>query len=155
VFKDRIAWMDYWMRGTNSADLDFKTGPADLQQAFGPRDTSTTTSRVILGNQGDGKAVGEIESNGFSLGQTQFTDAYVTAGNRLTFDKAKVEPGTASWVNGSRRQAYSHQAGANVGGEVTSPTGPDGVELATTFDEPTTIAGSGQCPYASMRCIAG
>jgi predicted acyl esterase len=141
VLKDRIAWMDYWLRGTNSADLDFKTGPADLTATFGPRDTPTTTSRVILGNQGGGRAVGEIESDGFPLGQTQFTDAYVTEGNRLTFDEAEVRPGTASWVNGSRRQAYSHQAGSDAGGEITSPTGPDEVELATRFDEPTAIAG--------------
>jgi uncharacterized protein len=141
VFKDRIAWMDYWLRGTNTAGLDFKTGQADLTTTFGPRDAATTTSRVILGNQGGGKAVGEVESNGFPLGQTQFTDAYVTAGDKLTFDKTKIEPGTATWVNGSRRQAYSHQAGSDAGGEVTSPTGPDEVELAATFDEPTTIAG--------------
>jgi uncharacterized protein len=141
VLKDRIAWMDYWLRGTNTADLDFKTGPADLTATFGPRDTPTTTSRVILGNQGGGRAVGEIESDGFPLGQTQFTDAYVTEGNRLTFDEAEVRPGTASWVNGSRRQAYSHQAGSDAGGEITSPTGPDEVELATRFDEPTAIAG--------------
>ncbi len=139
VFKDRIAWMDYWMRGTNTADLDFKTGEADLTKTFGPRDTPTTTSRVILGNQGDGKAVGEIESHGFPLSQTQFTDFYITKGNTLT--KGTPEPGSATWVNGSRRQAYSHQAGSNTGGELTSPTAPDEVELATTFDEPTTIAG--------------
>jgi uncharacterized protein len=139
VFKDRIAWMDYWMRGTNTADLDFKTGNADLTGVFGPRDTPTTTSRVILGNEGDGKAVGEIASNGFPLSQTRFTDFYLTAGNKLT--TGTPEPGTATWVNGSRRQAYSHQAGSNTGGELTSPTGPDEVELSTTFDEPTTIAG--------------
>ena len=141
VLKDRIAWMDYWLRGTNTADLDFKTGTADLPSVFGPRDTPTTTSRVILGNEGDGKAVGEIESDGFPLGQTQFTDAYVTAGNRLTFDKAAIRPGTATWVNGSRRQAYSHQAGMNTGGELTSPTGPDEVEHSMRFDQPTAIAG--------------
>jgi putative CocE/NonD family hydrolase len=139
VFKDRIAWMDYWLRGTNTADLDFKSGTQDLTTVFGPRDTPTTTSRVILGNEGDGKSVGEITSNGFPLGQTQFTDFYITKGNRLT--RSTPEAGTATWVNGSRRQAYSHQAGSNTGGELTSPTAPDEVELSTTFDEPTTIAG--------------
>jgi hypothetical protein len=139
VFKDRIAWMDYWMRGTDTADLDFKTGTTDLRQAFGPRDTPTTTSRVILGNEGDGRSVGEIESNGFPLSQTQFTDFYFTKGNKLT--RGTPEAGTATWVNGSRRQAYSHQAGADTGGELTSPTAPDEVELSTKFDEPTTIAG--------------
>ena len=71
-----------------------KTGAADLATTFGPRETPTTTSRVILGYQGEGRAVGEIASDGFPLGQTQFTDAYVNAGGRLTFDRAAVQPGT-------------------------------------------------------------
>jgi uncharacterized protein len=141
VFKDRIAWMDYWLRSQPRADLGMKTGDADLATVFGPRDAPTTTSRVILGYQGNGKAVGEIASDGFPLGQTQFTDAYMSAGGKLTFDRAAIEPGTATWVNGSRRQAYSHQAGSNTGGEVTSPTAPDELELSMRFDEPTAIAG--------------
>ena len=42
------------------ADLGLQTGDADLAAVFGPRDVPTTTSRVILGYQGEGKAVGEI-----------------------------------------------------------------------------------------------
>jgi uncharacterized protein len=142
IFKDRIAWMDYWMLGKSSADLDMKTGTVDLANEFGPRTTPTTTSRVILGYQGDGKAEGEIHSNGFPLGQTQFTDLYATDGGRLVFDEDSVEPGTASWINGSHRQSYSYQAGVNSGGEVSSPTGPDEVELSTfPFQQPTAIAG--------------
>ncbi|MGH2949012.1 MAG: CocE/NonD family hydrolase [Solirubrobacteraceae bacterium] len=136
IRKDRFAWMDYWMHGLQRADLGFATGEADLATVFGP----TTTSRVILGYQGDGHAVGEIASDGFPLGQTQFTDAYVTEGG-LTLDRAAVEPGTATWVNGSRRQSYAHLAGSDTGGEVTSPTGPDEVELSMRFDEATAIAG--------------
>jgi predicted acyl esterase len=44
-------------------------------------------------------------------------------------------------VNGSRRQSYAHLAGSNTGGEVTSPGGPDELELAMRFDEATAIAG--------------
>ena len=93
-----------------------KTGDVDLATVFGPRDAPTTTSRVILGYQGDGKAVGEIRSNGFPLGQTQFTDA--VRDRRQQADRSTqdaVEPGTATWVNGSHRQAYSYQAGVNTG----------------------------------------
>jgi uncharacterized protein len=136
IRKDRFAWMDYWMHGLQRADLGFATGEADLATVFGP----TTTSRVILGYQGEGRAVGEIVSDGFPLGQTQFTDAYVTEGG-LTLDPAAVEPGTATWVNGSRRQSYAHLAGSDTGGEVTSPTGPDEVELSMRFDQATAIAG--------------
>ena len=37
VFKDRIAWMDYWMLNKSSADLDMKTGTVDLATEFGPK----------------------------------------------------------------------------------------------------------------------
>ena len=142
VFKDRIAWMDYWMLGKNQADLDMKTGTVDLSTEFGPRTQPTDTSRVILGYQGGGKSVGDIRSNGFPLGQTQFTNLYGTDGGRLIFDGDAIESGSASWINGSGRQSYSYQAGVNAGGEVSSPTGPDEAELSTfPFQQPTAIAG--------------
>jgi predicted acyl esterase len=141
VFKDRIAWMDYWMLNKSSADLGMKTGTVDLSSQFGPRATPTETSRVILGYQGGGKSVGEISSDGFPLGQTQFTDLYMTDSKRLVWSRPS-EYGTAKWINGSRRQSYSYQAGVNSGGEVSSPTGPDELELSTfPFQQPTAIAG--------------
>ena len=40
------------------------------------------------------------------------------------------------------RQSYAYQAGVNTGGEVSSPGGPDELELSTfPFNEPTAIAG--------------
>jgi predicted acyl esterase len=142
IFKDRIAWMDYWMLGTDSADLGIRTGTVALAEVFGPRSTPTETSRVILGYQGDGKAVGEITSDGFPLSQTRFTDVFATAGGGgLTFDEASVEPGSADWVNGTKRQAYSFQAGSETGSELSTPSGPDEVDLSVPFDQPTAIAG--------------
>ena len=142
IFKDRIAWMDYWMLNKGKSDIGVKSGTVTLSEVFGPRLTPTETSRVILGYQGGGRAVGEVKSNGFPLAQTQFTDLYATSGNRLVWSEDTVEPGTASWINGSERQSYSYQAGVNTGGEVSSPTGPDEVELSTfPFSEPTAIAG--------------
>ena len=141
IFKDRIAWMDYWMLNKSSADLGIKTGEVKLASVFGARNKVTDTSRVILGYQGDGKAVGEVKSNGFPLGQTSFRDLYVTSGGKLTWDRTAVQPGTAQWVSGSERQSYSYQAGVNTGGEVTSQTGPDELELSVPFQTATTIAG--------------
>ncbi|MGH2979571.1 MAG: CocE/NonD family hydrolase [Solirubrobacterales bacterium] len=142
VFKDRIAWMDYWMLNKSSADLDMKTGTVDLSTEFGPRTTPTETSRVILGYQGGGRSVGDIRSDGFPLGQTRFTDVYATDGRRLVFEPEAVESGTATWINGSRRQSYAYQTGVNTGGEVSSPTGPDEAELSSFgFQQPTAIAG--------------
>jgi uncharacterized protein len=142
LFKDRAAWLDYWMLNKGSADLGIKTGVVDLATEFGPKTTPTDTSRVILGYQGGGKSVGDVRSNGFPLGQTQFTDLYATDGGRLIFDGEAIESGSASWLNGSGRQSYSYQAGVNTGGEVSSPTAPDEVELSTfPFQQPTAIAG--------------
>jgi uncharacterized protein len=142
IRKDRIAWMDYWMLGRERADLGMKTGEVRLRDAFGPRTRVAESSRVILGYQGEGRAAGEIASDGFPLGQTEFTDLFVTGGGGgLTFDAASVTPGSANWVNGTKRQAYSFQAGSDTGGELTTPTGPDEVELTVPFSEPTVIAG--------------
>ncbi len=142
LLKDRIAWMDYWMLDKGSADLGIKTGNVSLAGTFGPKTTPTETSRVILGYQGGGKAVGEVESDGFPLGQTQWTDLYATDGNRLLWQQEVTEPGTSTWINGSHRQSYSYQAGVNTGGEVSSPTGPDEVELSSfEFQHPVAIAG--------------
>jgi uncharacterized protein len=121
LMKDRAAWLDHWLLGQERPEF------------------AGTSSRVLLGYQGEGKVVGEIASDGFPLGQTQFTDVFMTAGNELTF--GTPEAGTASWVNGSRRQSYTHLAGSDTGGEIMSPTGPDELELSMPFDQPTAIAG--------------
>ena len=142
LFKDRMAWLDYWLLNKNTADLGMKTGTADLGTTFGPRGTVTKSSRVILGYQGGGKAVGEIKSDGYPLGQTRFTDVYSTDGRRLVSDPDAAEPGSVTWISGTGRQSYSYQAGVNTGGEVSSATGPDEVELSTfPFQQPTAIAG--------------
>ena len=112
----------------------------DLRDHFGPRDVPTTTVRVRLGHQGT-KAVGELTSDAFPLSQTQFTDLFLSADGTATFDQASVVAGDVTWVNGSRRQAYSYQAGKNEGGEFTAADGPDQATFAVTFDEPTVIAG--------------
>ncbi len=140
VWKDRIAWMDYWMLRKQTADLGIKTGVANLASTFGPRERVTRTSRVILGYQGGGKAVGEIRSDGYPLGQTRFTDAYVTGAGKLAF-QPPLASGSSTWVNGSRRQSYAYQTGVNTGGEVSSPTGPDEVELSMKFNQATAMAG--------------
>jgi putative CocE/NonD family hydrolase len=142
IFKDRIAWLDYWLRDKTQVPLGIKSGTVRPEDVFGPKTTPTTTSRVILGYQGGGRAVGEIKSDGFPLGQTQFTEVYSSANKQLVWNKDDAQSGTAEWVNGSHRQSYSYQAGVNSGGEVSSPTGPDEVELATApFQNPTAIAG--------------
>lgn len=81
-----------------------------------------------------------MHSSGFPLAETRFTDAYVTAAGKLSLRPAS-QPGSASWLNGSKRQSYSFQAGEDNGGEVSSPTGPDELELALPIEKPTALAG--------------
>jgi hypothetical protein len=119
LMKDRAAWLDHWLLGRPGFD--------------------GTTSRVLLGYQGEDKMVGEIASDGFPLRQTRFTDVYFNGAGSLT--PGTPTAGTATWVNGSRRQSYAHLAGSDTGGELTSPAGPDELEFAMRFDEPTAIAG--------------
>ena len=142
LFKDRIAWMDYWMLGTERADLGLSTGKASLRKAFGPRTKPTETSRVLLDYQEDGSVAGELRSDGFPLAQTRFTDAYVAGAGALSLRRADAaEAGSASWFNGSKRQAYAYQTGQESGGELSSPTGPDELELALPIERPTALAG--------------
>lgn len=140
LLKDRIAWMDYWMLGRKRADLGLSTGSVTLSKVFGARRTPKRTSRVLLDYQEDGSVAGELHSNGFPLAETRFTDAYVTGPGALWLRPA-ARAGSASWLNGSKRQAYSFQAGEDNGGEVSSPTGPDELELALPIEKPTALAG--------------
>ncbi|HEX2084777.1 MAG TPA: CocE/NonD family hydrolase [Solirubrobacteraceae bacterium] len=139
LLKDRIAWMDYWMLGRERADIGLNTGTVVLRKVFGARTMPTRTSRVLLDYQTDGRVAGEIHSGGFPLTQTRFADVYVTGPDELSWERGGA--GTASWFNGSKRQSYSFQAGRNQGGELTSPTGPDELELALPIQRPTAVAG--------------
>jgi hypothetical protein len=142
LLKDRIAWMDYWMLGKARADLGLSTGTAKLKNVFGAKRKPTRSSRVLLDYQEDGTVAGEIASDGFPLRQTRFTDAYVAGDGKLTLRRAEAQrAGSVSWFNGSKRQAYAFQAGQESGGEITSRSGPDEVELALPITRPTAIAG--------------
>ena len=46
IFKDRIAWMDYWMLNKTSADLGVKTGTVDLATEFGPKSDTDRRRRA-------------------------------------------------------------------------------------------------------------
>lgn len=127
-------------------------GPhGDLRDHFGPRDEPTTSVRIRLGHQGtdvvengrvvERRAVGELTSDAFPLTETEFTDLYLSADGTATFDRGAVAAGDVSWVNGSRRQAYSYQAGKDQGAFLSAADGPDEASFAVGIDEPTVIAG--------------
>jgi predicted acyl esterase len=137
VRQDRVAWIDYWMRGMNHHE----TFDAPLPQVFGPRAVATSSARTILGYLGDGEYEGIVDSADYPHEETAWTDLLVSGDGTLTFDPAAVVAGELPWVNGSRRQAYSYQAGVDQGAFLSAPTGPDELELSHTFTHDTVIAG--------------
>ena len=154
IRQDRLAWIDYWMLDRNhptEAEADvfdelgvYADGSGEgLASVFGPRSITTTTTRTFLGYHGTTE-VGQLLSDGFPYGPTDFQERFVTTGEggRLELGAAAPEAaGTASWIHGSRRQAYSYQAGVNQGSQISTPSGPDELELFLEFDEPTVLAG--------------
>lgn len=149
---DGLAWLDYWLRGLDHPEpadaVAFPGGEqAALPAIFGPRARPTTTSRVFLGyrdaeHREDGLHDGVISDGaGFPLAGTRWTDLYASADSTLVDRPEDVTAGELTWLHGSRRQAYSYQAGADNGGELSSPTGPDEVELTYAFEADTVIAG--------------
>lgn len=149
VRADGLAWLDYWLRDARRPDQLSQLAFApetNLTDVFGPKPVPTTTSRVFLGyrdgdNRDSGRYDGQIHSDGFPLGETEWTDLYLSAGNTLVDDPEAVEAGSAQWVHGSRRQSYSYQAGKDGGGELTTASGPDQVDFVYTAAEDTVIAG--------------
>jgi uncharacterized protein len=137
IRQDRLAWIDYWMREATHHEA-FQL---PLAQVFGPRDVATSTARVLLGYRNDGRFEGVIDSDTYPLRQTAWTDLFVSGDGSLTFDPSAVQSGSLDWFNGSRRQAYSYQAGKDEGGFFSSPTGPDELELTHTFTEDVILAG--------------
>ncbi|HVM19455.1 MAG TPA: CocE/NonD family hydrolase C-terminal non-catalytic domain-containing protein, partial [Egibacteraceae bacterium] len=136
VRRDRLAWIDYWMRGRNHYP-----GVGNLRRQFGPRNEVTSSARVLLGNKTDGTFEGIIDSNRYPLRQTRWRDLYLNSDGSMTFNRSRLREGTASWANGSRRQSYSYQAGKDNGGEFSSPNGPDELEFTYTAPRDMVIAG--------------
>jgi uncharacterized protein len=137
IRQDRLAWVDYWLRGANRHD----GVEAPLPRRFGPRGTPTATSRVLLGYQDDGTVDGIVDAERFPAEFTDWTELYFTAGGELTPDREGIEPDDASWAHGSKRQSYSHAVDRDAGGELTAPTGPDELEFAYAFERDTVVSG--------------
>lgn len=146
---DGLAWLDYWLRDARKPDARSRAAFAadtNLTSVFGPKQRPTTTSRVFLGYR-DGehresrRYDGQIHSTGFPLPETTWTDLHLSSDGGLVTDPAVVQPGSASWLHGSKRQSYSYQAGKDQGGELTSADGPDQLDFVYPAAEDLVIAG--------------
>jgi putative CocE/NonD family hydrolase len=134
VWADRKAWIDHWMgvKATNS---------------LGTRAQRKTSVRVLLETHRD--AAGTLVSNGhidastFPLPSTTWTNYYLRAGKGIsTGSPGALEAPSDSYVSGSRRQAWSYQAGPAFGPPFTTADGPDELSYRTApMTKPLTVAG--------------
>ena len=93
--------------------------------------------------QGEDDTPVSITTRNFPLESTDWRDLYLRAEGKLTTGKPGDEEGSSPYVSGSPRQsAWSYQGGHESGSQLTSPSGPDGLEFSTSkFKEPTGLIG--------------
>lgn len=147
VRQDRLAWLDYWLlaRETPHAnETELMGAGTSLATVFGPRTAATTTTRTLLGYNGRSQ-VAQLNSTSFPYAQTDFQERFVAAdaSGKLVLQPTPASAGgTAAWFNGTRRSgAYSYQAGVNQGSQLSTPSGPDELEITMPVTEDTVIAG--------------
>ena len=117
VWADRKAWVDHFM-GVRA------------QPSFGTVAQDRTSVTTLLETHRN--AAGELVSNGrldtqtFPLETTKWTSYHLRSGGRLTPAKpGLLEPASDVYASGSRRQAWSYQAGPAFGPPYTTADGPD------------------------------
>ncbi|HEX2051827.1 MAG TPA: CocE/NonD family hydrolase [Actinomycetota bacterium] len=121
VWRDRVAWMDYWLRGASDA----------------PARSSVTT---LLEMTSDGSN-GRIESRTFPLEQSRWRDLYLRSDGRLRFASPGRDEGSDSYFS-SGRQSWSYQGGEDTGPPLTTEEGPDELTYRSKrFGRATAIVG--------------
>jgi putative CocE/NonD family hydrolase len=134
VWADRKAWIDHFM-GVR-ADARFGTVAQDRTSVTTLLETHRDPAGVLVSN-------GRIESTKFPLETTAWTKYYLR-GNGLL---AKTAPSlfdapSDMYLSGSRRQAWSYQAGPAFGPPFTTLDGPDEVAYRTDpMTQPMAVVG--------------
>ena len=134
VWADRKAWIDHFL------------GVAATPN-FGGVNQDRTSVTTLLETHRDG--AGELVSNGrldtttFPLETTKWTSYHLRSGGRLTPARAgSLEPSSDLYASGSRRQAWSYQAGPAFGPPFTTADGPDELVYRTApMAKPTAVVG--------------
>jgi putative CocE/NonD family hydrolase len=123
VWADRKAWIDHFMGVAKTPR--FGTLNAD-------RTSVTTLLEAHRGADGLLVSNGHIDSTTFPLESTTWTSYHLRAGGKLTpAAPGLLEAPSDSYVSGSRRQAWSYQAGPAFGPPFTTADGPDEVRYRT------------------------
>lgn len=123
VWGDRKAWIDHFM-GVKS-DSRFGTVTQDKTSVTTLLEAHRGTDGLLVSN-------GHIDSKKFPLETTAWTKYYLRGNNLL----AKTAPTAFDapsdvYLSGSRRQAWSYQAGPTFGPPFTTADGPDEVAYRT------------------------
>ncbi|MFN2390270.1 MAG: CocE/NonD family hydrolase [Actinomycetota bacterium] len=123
VWKDRVAWMDRWIRGVGETY---------------PRSSVTTLLEMLESE----KANGRIDTRTFPLETTRWTNYFLREDGGLSTVRPSEEEGSDDYIAGSPRQSWNYQAGHSEGAPVTTEAGPDEVTYATRpFDRLTGVVG--------------
>lgn len=131
---ERKAWIDYWMLGKANPFVDVRKTPESVRVLL---EVSTKHP-----DGGPERSNGEIDSTAFPLPETVWTDYFLQPGGGLSTARPTAAEAHTTYFHGSRRQAYSHIAGVNQGGELTGASGPDEAAFRTApFAADTVIAG--------------
>ena len=151
---DRKEWIDYFVRDAGALPGG-STTVCDTSHPNPKKHTCTTTpvpakyedSSVITfleNRQGEGDVpVAKLNST-FPLEDTQWDNLYFGPNGMLTQEPPGADGGSDDYFSGSVRQAWSYQAGHEVGAPVTTEDahGVDELVFATdTFDSDTAIIG--------------
>ena len=115
IRQDRKAWLDHWIRGVNG-------GFGTTQQA-----KKSATVFFDMHADGNGKLVpgGRKDAKNFPLPDTKWTDWYLHGDGSLSTSKPGAPEPSRGYVSGTKRQAWSYQAGGDVGPPITTAEGPD------------------------------
>lgn len=116
IWRDRLAWMEHWMRG---ADRGFGT--------LGEGRSSVTTFFEMHRARKGLRSNGRKDSRTFPVEDTEWTDYYLREGGELSTRPARGAEQADAYFSGSGRQSWSYQAGPAAGSQFTTPGGPDEV----------------------------
>jgi putative CocE/NonD family hydrolase len=130
VWRDRKAWMDYWMRGVPNPYVDPATRPTSVRALLEMHATPNGTASNGIKDAAD-----------FPLEDTVWTPFFL--GPDGTLSRSRVaRPGTVSYLSGTKRQSWFYEAGPGVGPPLTTARGPDELDFVSApFRTDTLVVG--------------
>ena len=108
--RERVPWMDHWMRGVN--------------KGYGRLAQDKTSVRVYFETNG-ATPNGILDARTFPLETTRWTNFLLRPDGGLSTGKPAATTGSADWFSGPGRQSWFWETGETGGSEFTTPEGPD------------------------------